>query len=98
MKTHQGEGVQHLLNPPILAPYPFVKTAKHVQDQHNMLAYFDKMIDINFYHPYLISRVFKNVPEREDPNQIDHFMQYAEADKILDLMYSKVLKKMVILC
>lgn len=33
-----------------------------------MQAYEDKIMDINFHQPYLTEKIYKNVPEREDPN------------------------------
>jgi hypothetical protein len=41
--------------------------------------------------------MYKNVPEREDPNEIDHFMRYAEASRIIESLYTRALRKMVIL-
>lgn len=34
---------------------------------------------------------------RENPDEIDHFLQYSDASRILDIIYPRVLKKMVFL-
>lgn len=33
---------------------------------------------------------------RENPDEIDHFMQYSDASRILETIYPRILKKMVI--
>jgi hypothetical protein len=39
--------------------------------------------------------MYKNIPERENPNDIDHYLRYAELERITETLYARALRKMV---
>lgn len=44
---------------------------------------------------YFVNKMYNSKPMRENPDEIDYFMLYSEAARIMDGVYAKVLRKMV---
>jgi hypothetical protein len=42
-----------------------------------------------------VERMYKSLPERENPNDVDQYLRYSEVGRIIETLYARALKKMV---
>lgn len=47
-----------------------------------------------YQRPLMLKKLYKNNPEREK-DDIDHFLLYSEANRLIDILNIRVLNKMV---
>lgn len=52
---------------------------------------------MTFMKGVYVQKIFKNLPERENPNEVDQYLRYSAVTRIIETLYARALKKMVII-
>jgi hypothetical protein len=45
---------------------------------------------------YYRDRMFRNIPMRENPDDVDQFLRYSEVTRIIETLHARALRKMVL--
>ena len=75
-RNNQIKGVQHPLNPPMLAPYPYEDTPANRLLNQKYRNVTDTSVKILQMNRFEIEKMYTSSPRRENPNEIDHFLHY----------------------
>jgi hypothetical protein len=57
--------------------------------------YDENLFEYNFIKSYQRTHTLRNFPMRENPNDVDQFLRYMEASRVVETLYARALRKMV---